>query len=197
VASPRDRELALARIYAEALARVAGADLAALEAELGELTALFDREPGFERVLASPLVAAEAKRALIERALRGGASDLLVDALQVMRGKGRLGLVRAVAAEVHALRLAREGRVEVRVVSAVPLTAPLRAALEGAAAKRTGRTPILVERVVPDLLGGLVIAIGDEKIDSSIAAELGRMERELLARAARELHSGKSYVTSS
>jgi F-type H+-transporting ATPase subunit delta len=193
----RDQEPALARVYAEALAAVAGAELAALDGELAGLVELFEREPRLERLFANPLVDAGDKRALLERALRGRASDALVDALQVMRAKGRLGLVRAVAHELHELHLEREGRIEVLVVSAVPLEAEQRAALETAAARRTGKQPILVERVDPTLLGGLVVSIGDDKIDSSVTAELARLERDLMGRAARELHSGKSYFQSS
>jgi F-type H+-transporting ATPase subunit delta len=193
----RDQEAALARVYAEALARVAGDELAALDEELAGLVALFDAEPSFERVLVNPLFDTRNKRALLERALRGRATDRLVDALQVMRAKLRLALVRAVAVAVHELRLEREGRIEVRVASAVPLEPAQRAALAAAAARRTGKTPILVERVDPALLGGLVVTIGDDKIDSSITSELGRLERDLMGRAARELHSGKSYVSRS
>jgi F-type H+-transporting ATPase subunit delta len=195
LATARDFESALARVYAEALVKAAAGAPAALDDELAGLVALLDRAPELEPVLANPLVDGEHKRRLLERLLRGGATDLLVDALQVMRSKGRLGILRAVAAELHELRVAQEGRIEVRVASAVPLGPALRAELEAAAAARTGKRPVLIESVDPGLLGGLVVRIGDDKIDSSVANELARLEEDLLARASRELHSGKSHVT--
>ena len=81
------------------------------------------------------------------------------------------------------------------MTSAVALSEALREALRLAAAERTNRQPILVERVDPELLGGLVVAIGDEKIDCSVSTELEKMEVALRDRASRELLSGKSYFT--
>ncbi len=192
-----DKVIALARIYAQALLAAAPDREAELTEELQGVVELLDRDPGIEAVLVNPLVDAAGKRELIEKALRGRASDVLVDGLQVMGRKRRLDLIRAVATEAHQLRLKHEGRVEVQVASAVPLTAEQRGALVQAAAARTGKRPILAESVLPELLGGLVVRIGDEKVDSSITAELGRLRADLLDRASRELHFDNSYVTNS
>jgi len=197
MAASRDKERSLARIYAEAmLAAAAGGEQAFVD-DLDALVGLLDRDPAFEAVLANPLINAAGKRALIEKALRGQLGDTLVDGLQVMRKKGRLGLVRELARAVHELWLARQGKVEVRVTSAVPLSPALREDLIRAAAQRIGKQPVLVERVDPKLLGGLVVRARDGKFDSSILRTLARIEAELLERASNELLSGKSYVTSS
>jgi F-type H+-transporting ATPase subunit delta len=190
-----ERQAGVAAVWSDALARLAaesGREDELLE-ELEGLVGLLDRDAGLEALLASPIVDDDAKRVLLEKALRGRASDLLADALQVMRRKGRLGLLRAVAAAYRQEWLRRRNRVEVRVTSAVPLTDALRAELERAARARTGREPLLVEKVDSALLGGLVVRIGDDKFDGSVARELSRLEEQLLDRASRELHAGKSY----
>jgi len=197
MAASRDKERSLARIYAEAmLAAAAGGEQAFVD-DLDALVGLLDRDPAFEAVLANPLINAAGKRALIDKALRGQLGDTLVDGLQVMRKKGRLGLVRELARAVHELWLARQGKVEVRVTSAVPLSPALREDLIRAAAQRIGKQPVLVERVDPKLLGGLVVRARDGKFDSSILRTLARIEARLLERASNELLSDKSYVTSS
>lgn len=197
MAASQDKERSLARIYAEAmLAAAAGAEPAFVD-DLDALVGLLDRDPAFEAVLANPLIDAAGKRKLIEKALRGKLGDTLVDGLQVMRRKGRLGLLRELARAVHEIWLERQGKVEVRVTSAVPLTPALREDLIRAAAQRIGKQPVLVERVDPKLLGGLVVRARDGKFDSSVARTLGRIEAELLERASYELLSGKSHVTSS
>lgn len=197
MAASQDKERSLARIYAEAmLVAAAGAEQAFVD-DLDGLVGLLDRDPAFEAVLANPLINAAGKRALIDKALRGQLGDILVDGLQVMRKKGRLGLVRELARAVHEIWLARQGKVEVRVTSAVPLSPALREDLVRAAAQRIGKQPVLVERVDPKLLGGLVVRARDGKFDSSVARTLARIEAQLLERASNELLSGKSYVTSS
>lgn len=197
MAASQDKERSLARIYAEAmLVAAAGAEQAFVD-DLDALVGLLDRDPAFEAVLANPLINATGKRALIDKALRGQLGDILVDGLQVMRKKGRLGLVRELARAVHEIWLARQGKVEVRVTSAVPLSPALREDLVRAAAQRIGKQPVLVERVDPKLLGGLVVRARDGKFDSSVARTLARIEAQLLERASNELLSGKSYVTSS
>lgn len=194
-----DKQVAVARVWSEALfvlAEAQGRDDELL-AELEDLVALLDAEPRLRGIFASPLVEDAVKERLVERLLRGSASDLLVDALQVMRRKGRLDLVRAVAQTYREGWLDRKNHVEVRVTTAIPLSDDLRQELRLSSAERTNRHPILVETVDPRLLGGIVIRIGDHKYDGSVAHELERFESILAARASLELLSGKSYFTES
>lgn len=196
MATDRSSQLAVARVWADSIFALAAAASQEDEllAELDDLVALLDAERDIDGLLASPLVDDEAKRRLLEKAFRGRLTDLLVDALQVLREKGRLGLVRPVAEEYRAEWMRRRNRVEVEVTSAVPLGDDLRQELKFAVAERTNRHPVLKERVDPSILGGIVVLIGDDKFDSSVARELARLEEALLARASRELLSGKSYV---
>jgi len=195
MAGGQEEQAGLARIWSASIAALAveaGRDDEIAD-ELESVVELFDSSPDVEALLTSPVIDDEKKRALIEKALRGRASDLLVDALQVMREKDRLDILRAVAKAYRTEWLGRRRRIEVRVVTAVPLTDELREALRRAASKRTGMEASLDERVDPSLLGGLVVTIDDQKFDDSVSRELDLIEERLLARASHELHSGKTY----
>lgn len=159
------------------------------------LVDLLDHEPGLETLFASPLVADDEKKALLERLFRGRASDLLLDSLQVMRSKGRLGIVRGVARAFRDTWLEKRQQIEVRVTSAAALTPEQRQAVGSAASSFTGRQAILVENVDPTLLGGFVLRAGDRRFDGSVARELERIEEILLARASRELLSGRDSIS--
>lgn len=191
------QHLAVAGVYAEALLALAAAEGRedALLEELDGMVDLLDRQSDLERFLGSPLADPRQQSALLEKALRGRASDILVDTLQVMRRKGRLQLVRAVASTYRAQWLRLKGRVEVAVTTAVPLTAELRGKLIEAANRATGKTAQILEKVDPALLGGMVVRMGDQKLDRSVATEVARLGAALMARASSELLSGKSYVT--
>jgi F-type H+-transporting ATPase subunit delta len=192
-------QLAIARVYARSMVRLAEerGETDSLLAELAAMTSLVDERPELGEFLASPLVSTEDRRGVLESLLRGRASDLLVDSLQVMNRKGRLELLAAVAEgfrqEVRELR----GETDVYVTTAVPLSAALRDRLSQAAGRFTGRRPRLVERVDPALLGGLVLQVGDDKIDTSVARELERLASLLSQRASAEILSGKSYTVES
>lgn len=184
-----EKALAVARIYCRAMLDLAESQGAGetLGSELRELTGLMASDPGFAGFVASPLVGEKARERSLETMFRGRASDLLVDSLQILNRKGRLALLPTVAALYDEAHRERHGRAEVRVKTAVPLDADLRAKLIAQVRKTTGKTPELVEEVVPGLLGGLVLRIGDRKIDASVRRRLDGLAEALETRSAREI----------
>lgn len=182
------RELAVARVYAFALLGLAEERGLAdeLAAELEALAEEVSSDRALAGFLESPLVGDAERRAVLEKACRGRLQDLAVDTLQVMNRKGRLALVPALAVAYRRELDRRRGRVDVDVASAVPLSPSLRERLHAALARVTGRQPVLRERVDADLVGGLRLAIGDRRIDGSIAAQLRRLDTRLLERAPRD-----------
>lgn len=199
MARSQAEEQSLARVWSDAVFNLAtsrGVEDSMLEEWRG-LVELLDRDKDLKAVMASPLVKNEEKRQLIERSFRGKASDLFVDTLQVMRSKGRLGLVRFVAAAFHDTWMAAKNQVEVRVTSAVPLSPELRQSLIAAASKFAGRDAQLVEKVDPALLGGLVVRVGDDKFDDSVARELELLLAAFAARGSRELPRLQEYIHNS
>jgi F-type H+-transporting ATPase subunit delta len=191
------RRFALARVYAQALLDVADQRGAADDvlSELEELRRHAAASSDFAAFLASPAVDEEARRAVLERLLRGRASALLVDALQVVNRKGRLGLLPTIA-EAYAQALdERRGRIEVTVETARPLDDDQRRRLVEAVARHSGKQARLREEVRPGLIGGLVVRIGDRKIDNSIASRLAALAEALHARASAEIWSGRDYAS--
>jgi F-type H+-transporting ATPase subunit delta len=199
MASVDEREREVGRLYAEAILHVAEEKGQAEELleELNGLVEYLDRNPEFERFLASPLIEEEPHAQVIEKAFRGKASDLLVDSLLVINRKGRLSALRATAVAYRAALRDLRGWMDVHVRSAVPLTEALRARLTQALAASTSRKPTLIEKVDPAVIGGLVVEVEGRKIDASVASRLHDLSAALLARAAREIHSGKTYVAES
>jgi len=194
-----NRDLAVGRLYAEAmldLAEERGQSDALLE-ELKDLTGSLDQSPKLEHFLASPLVDEEGRARVIEDLFRGRASDLLVDSLQVINRKGRLGQIRAIAEAYRRAHRDLRGWVDVQVRTAVPLTDALRTRLADSIAAFSGKKPSLTEKVDPSLIGGMVVEVGGKKIDASVASRLRDLSEALQARATHEMHSGRAYVAES
>jgi F-type H+-transporting ATPase subunit delta len=194
-----DRDLAVGRLYAEAILALAeerGQGDALLD-ELKELVEFLDQNPKIEHFLSSQMVDEEGRARVLEELFRGRASDLLLDALQVINRKGRLGQLRAIAATYRAALRDRRGWVDVHVRTAVPLDDAQRNRLQDVLAAATGRKPTLIERRDPSLLGGLVVEVEGKKFDASVASRLHDLSEALLARASREMVRGTAYVAKS
>jgi F-type H+-transporting ATPase subunit delta len=198
MAGVTDKEIGVARVYGSAILELAEArhSAEALLEELQALGSVLARDRGFAHFLASPMTDTKQKGEVIERVFRGRASDLLVDALQIVNRKGRLDLLPAVIEGYRRLLAELRGRVDVHVSSATPLTDALRGRLREVAAALSGKDPQLQEAVDPSLIGGLVMQIGDVKYDSSVARRLRTVGDSLALRASEEIHGGRAYWSS-
>ncbi len=191
------QRLAVGRLYAESLRRVAaerGIEQELLS-ELDGLLELMDENPEMESMFVSPLVDVDQRRGTLERALRGRLSDLLVDALQVMNSKRRLGFLREFV-EAYRLEFERaHGMVEVEVTTPVPLSDELQRRTAEIASKLVGARAALVEKVDESLLGGMLIQFGDRKVDTTLARDLSILGERLVERSTQEVLSGTAWVS--
>jgi F-type H+-transporting ATPase subunit delta len=180
----------LARVYAEALlaaaekqntVEAAGEDLFAFVSDV------LNKDRAAEAFLSSPAVGKKAKTAVLSAALPGRSSELVRGLLGVLAKNNRLDLLRGIAAAYHTLLDERAGRVRVKVSAATNLTDAQRTALAETLSGVLKREPVLDVRVDPDLLGGMVVQVGDRVIDTSVRTRLQSI-RTLL------LDKGSSYV---
>jgi F-type H+-transporting ATPase subunit delta len=190
-------ELPIGKVYAASLFQLAQQQGAgeAVRDELNELAAFVDGNQLFADFLSNPTVDVEARKNVIEKAFRGRLSDIVVDTLQVMNRGNRMVLVGALAAAFAGIHEERAGGVAVQVQTAVPLSDAARTRLQAVISKKTGKNAKIKESVDPNLLGGLVVRVGDDKLDGSVARKLAELLANMLDRASREIYSGREYVT--
>ncbi len=184
-----DKQLAIASVYARSILELAERQgvTNSLLAEFEELATALSGNAELADFFSSPLVDAEERAASLEKIFRGKASDLAVDSLQVINRKGRLEMLAAIVTALHQERQTLRGEIDVEVATAVPLSDALRARLQAAVDRFTGKKSCLVEVVDEQLLGGMVLRLGDQKIDSSVVRELEKMNETLAARTSREI----------
>jgi F-type H+-transporting ATPase subunit delta len=192
-----DRELSIAHVYSKAILELAEqqGEADSLLEELQGLVEYLGRNPELEQFLASPLVDDEDRSRVLEKAFRGQTSDLLLDSLQVVNRKGRLSLLRSIVEGYRSEHRKLRGMVEARVRTAVPLTEALRARVRESVARHTGRQPVLIEKVDPALIGGIIIDVGDEKIDGSVSNKLRELGNALELRASQEIVRSRTLVS--
>jgi F-type H+-transporting ATPase subunit delta len=169
----RDR----ARSYAEALYEATFERwLLVLDAAADALSSderLLDRVPAGQMEFG-------ARKALLDDAMPADVDLPVRNLLYSLAQRGDLPLLGEIAAALR-VRLTRvaEAATRVEVVSAVPLTEEERTMLASKLASQYGAGLEFTYRVDPEILGGLVVRIGDKLIDGSVASKLAAMKHAL------------------
>lgn len=147
---------------------------------LGELESLqadvLNKLPSLRLTLTSPRVATEEKVALLDKAFKGKMSPTVLNFLKVVANHGRLDCLPDIVKSYRKLVSDSEGKVEITVRAAYPLSNPLRDRIAARLGEVLKRKVTLNVQVDPELLGGLVVQIGDTLYDGSLAAQLQRMK---------------------
>ncbi|HMN95863.1 MAG TPA: ATP synthase F1 subunit delta [Phycisphaerales bacterium] len=177
---------AVALSYARALFQLAESaggrpKLEEIADELEQLIELIRADRRFGEFVTSPILDRQRRAEALRRILNGRVTDLLLRFVLVLGQKGRLGHIEAIARAYDALMQESFGRVEVDVITAVPVEAAqlesIRALVQGA----IGREPVLHRSVDPTMLGGIKLRIGDQLIDGSVAGRLRRIRDSVVA----------------
>ena len=136
-----------------------------------------DRELG--RLLSDRKASAEGKRALLDRLLSGRVSPVTEQLLRNVLTGPHVGTAENAVERLSDVASRRRGQSVARVTSAVALTADQEQRLSDVLRRIYGRTVGLQITVDPSVLGGLIVQVGDEVIDGSIAHRLEAAERRL------------------
>lgn len=182
----------IARTYAEAL--LATAKKRGEEDAIGEQFRslgkdVFPNVPGLEALLDSAAVNKHARDALLVKLFEGRSTPLFLDFLRVLNHKDRLGILRLIAVAYRSLRDTEANRLRVLVESASPLDDAQKQKLTELLTATLGKTPVLIVRTKPELIGGLVVHIGDTVYDTSLRYKLQSARTKLLARGSHEIQS--------
>jgi F-type H+-transporting ATPase subunit delta len=150
---------------------------------LAELDSLvddvLDHVENFAPFLASPRVSLGEKTRILDLAFAKQMTPLFLNFLKVVARHGRLDCLREIRTAAHKQRNIMQGRVEVLVKSATPLSGPLRNQIEQRLVVALGRQVELQCSVHPDLLGGLLVRVGDTVFDGSLDNRLDKMQFEM------------------
>jgi F-type H+-transporting ATPase subunit delta len=168
------RDENLATVYAESLLGLAfekGVH-AEILAELRAFDQVLESEPQFATFMATPNVRREVKKDVITKVFGGRTSDFTLNFLKVVIDKRRQGFLRPIIAAFIAGYHQRMGEMVVKVQTAVPLEQAARTRLTRTLKSKFEKEVVLEERVNPRILGGLVLQVGDMRIDGSLRSRL-------------------------
>ncbi|HZV18653.1 MAG TPA: F0F1 ATP synthase subunit delta [Sphingobium sp.] len=171
-------QASLAGRYALALFQLArdGKALDSVAASLATLKAALAESDDLRALTQSPLVGRDAAA----RAIEAVAGKLELDSLTsrtlgVLAQNRRLAQIPAVIRAFDTLLSAHKGETRAEVTSAFPLSKTQQTALAKQLKARTGRDMALDLAVDPAIMGGLIVKMGSQMIDSSIRTRLNKL----------------------
>ena len=174
---------AIARVYAEALfetAKKAG-KLDVIKEQLDQFTDAVSQNRELQLFLFSPYFSSAEKREGLEKAI-DGAEPELINFLGLLAEKHRVPVIFRIRDRFDDLWDEENKRLDVTVTSAVELDPQVVEAIGKRIEEQTGQKIELATNVDENVLGGLVLQVGNMVLDASIRSRLEKL-RKSVARA--------------
>lgn len=175
--------LQLARKYSRAIFEIAQEEDKLVEygKELADVRDGIGSVPAAAAFLSNPQVETKAKKELIQKLFEGELSANVYNFLMLLVDKRRIGLLDAIEEIYRTLSYEARGILIADVTTAVPAGKAQQAAIKAKLAQVTGKKVELRLHEDKSILGGVVVKIGDRRIDGSVAGRLETLRKELLA----------------
>ena len=169
-----------ARVYADALFE-AGKDrgkLDSLQSQLAQFADAVDGNRELQVFLFSPYLSSADKREGLGRAI-SGAEPELTNFLELLIENHRMPVIYRARRQFEALWDVEHRLLPVEVTSAVALDPAVAEELGSRIREQTGQNVELTSTVDPDILGGIVLRVGNSILDASISNRLQQLRREV------------------
>jgi F-type H+-transporting ATPase subunit delta len=173
-----------ARVYAEALFDVAKdkGKLDAIRDELGQFVDALEANRELQVFFFSPYFSSAEKVAGLKRAVSGADAELL-NFLELLIEKQRMPEIFRIRRQLDELWKQENRRIDVTVTSAVTLEPAVVEKVGEEIERQTGQKVDLSSRVDAEILGGIVLQVGNKVLDASIRSRLEKL-RKSVAQAA-------------
>ncbi|MGB0423098.1 MAG: ATP synthase F1 subunit delta [Flavobacteriales bacterium] len=138
-------------------------------------------------LLKSPIIKLDKKASILDALFGDKIGELSKGFVKIITQKGREELLGSIAERYVELVKASRNIITAQVTTAAPLTDALKAEVLGVIAKlQTGEVD-LVQKIDPSIIGGFILRVGDQMIDSSVQTKFRKLRQEF---------TGNSFVSS-
>jgi ATP synthase F1 delta subunit len=170
----------IATVYARSLFEVAKQhdDLDTVREQIGQFADALEEERTLQTFFFSPYFSSDEKKDGLHKAITG-AEDIVINFLELLIEKHRMPAIFRIRRELDALWREENKLLPVRVTSAVELDEQTVASLGDRISEHTGRKVELTADVNPDILGGLVLRVGNSILDASIRNRLEQLRKQV------------------
>lgn len=142
--------------------------------------------PKLKLLLESPRVPMEVKEKVLNQSFSAGSSVLLTF-LKVVCRHGRFDCLRVISRTATALLQEQTGVVEVRVTTAELVPESMHEELKTKLGQILEKQVVIRTETDADILGGLVVRVGDTVFDGSVANQLSQIRRTAVDQAMQQI----------
>jgi F-type H+-transporting ATPase subunit delta len=170
----------IAQVYARSLFEVAEEHdrVDVVREQLGQFTDALAGSRELELFFFSPYFSTEEKKQGLDKAVEG-ADDIIRNFLAVLIENHRMPALMRIRREFDRLWREANKMLPVQITSAVPLDESVHARIGEEIGRQTGRKVELSANVDPDVLGGIVLRVGNSILDASIRTRLERLRKQV------------------
>jgi ATP synthase F1 delta subunit len=170
----------IAIVYARSLFEVAReqGDLDAVREQLGEFATAVDEQRDLQVFFFSPYFSTQEKKEGLA-AMLDDAEPTLTNFLELLLEKHRMPAIFRIKRQLDRLWEEENRLLPVQITSATPLDKKTVAQIGKQIGEQTGRKVELTSRVEPDILGGLIVQVGNSILDASIANRLELLRKQV------------------
>jgi F-type H+-transporting ATPase subunit delta len=174
----------IARVYADALFGVAKkiGKLDVIREQLGQFADALAENREMQLFFFSPYFSSAEKQDGLKKAI-ADAEPELVNFLELLTEKHRMPVLFRIRRQFDSLWDKENQRLGVTVTSAVELDPEVARKIGSEIEQQTGETVELESRVDPDILGGLVLQVGNMVLDTSIRNRLEKLRKSVATAA--------------
>ena len=174
----------IARVYADALFEVAKEkdELDSIHEQLGEFADAMNESNDMRVFFFSPYFHSADKREAIRGAV-SGADEELVNFLELLVEKHRMPAIFRIRARYDELWAEAKKRLEVTLTSAVELDPKVVDQVSREVERQTEREVDVETEVDPEILGGIVLKVGNMVLDASLRSKLEKLRKEVATAA--------------
>jgi ATP synthase F1 delta subunit len=170
----------IAQVYARSLFEVAQEQdkLDVVRDQIGEFADALDRSRELQTFFFSPYFSTEEKKQGLDKAVEGE-DDVVRNFLAVLIENHRMPALFRIRRELDAMWREVNKLLPVQVTSAVELDEAVTRQIGEEIGRQTGRKVELSTNVDPDVLGGIVLRVGNSILDASIRTRLDRLRKQV------------------
>lgn len=189
---------ALGSVYAKAL--LAAAEKAGdIDLVMEEMASLMDdvfaKMPQFYETLTSFRISHEQKVEMLDKAFGGKMCATLLNFLKVVSQHHRMNCLPAIRQQLRQQYNELKGRLEVILTSVEPIDEGLAARISARLKEAFNAEIDLRTEIDPEILGGVVIRIGDTVYDGSVLNQLNNLHAEVLEQSTRRVQQTADQLT--